>query len=250
LDEKRMGLVGHLSDLKKMITWIILGILAGFIIGYWKVDVIYGWMLNAIPVDQLAFYSPAEGFMVEIKIAFFAGLVLGFPVICWALAWFIFPGLTPKERVWMPVLVLAGVALFFIGCLVVMFAAMPSVLKFLFYVTADNMEPMISLSKYLAFTMSMIIAGGVTMLIPYVILVLIVTGIVPAEFFARRRLWIIGIIFSIGLIMSSGLDLMTIVILFVPAYLLFELALFLGRKWRQYIDKTNEKTNNVGGEVQ
>ena len=84
------------------------------------------------------------------------------------------------------------------------------------------------------------------MLIPYVILVLIVTNLVPASFFAQKRLWIIILMLSTGVILSYGLDFMTMAILFIPAYVLFELALFLGTKWRKYI----EKKNNVGGEVQ
>lgn len=246
MDEKRMGLVDHLYELRKMIVWILLAVVIGFAIGFWKVDVIQGWMVKAIPSEQLAFFAPTEAFMVQIKIAFFAGLILGFPVICAALAWFIFPGLTPKERVWMPILLLAGIALFFIGCLVVLFAALPSVLKFLFYITPETMDPLISFSKYFAFAMSMTAAGGITMLIPYAVLILIVLGVVPAERIAKRRWVIIVTIFSLGLVLSYGLDLITMLILFVPAYLLFELALFLGGKWRGYI----EKTNNVGGEVQ
>ena len=48
--------------------------------------------------EKLIFLAPTEGFLVHIKIALFAGIILSLPVIFYQLWRFVAPGLYTKEK--------------------------------------------------------------------------------------------------------------------------------------------------------
>ena len=245
MNEKRMALTEHLQDLKKMIIWCLIAMGVGFAIGYWQVDWLLKYLILPLPIDQLTSYTPTEAFMAELKIAFFAGLVLALPVLFASLAWFIAPGLTEKEKFWMPLIVLFSLVLFVIGFLVSYNAALPVVMKFFFAVAPGEMLPFISIAKYMTFVLNFIFMFGLMLQFPFLLLILIVTGFIPAEKIAKQRKYIVIIIITLGLSLGAGVDLLTQVILFCPVYLLFELSLFVGTKWRKRIDAKK----SIGGEV-
>ena len=48
--------------------------------------------------QELVLLTVTEGFLLQIKIAFFGGLILASPIILWQLIAFVLPALYPKER--------------------------------------------------------------------------------------------------------------------------------------------------------
>ena len=75
------------------------------------------------PVGQLYYLRPAEAFMVYLKIALLAGLVLASPVVLFQLYSFVRPALTLREKHYalctIPIIILlflGGDALFLLFC--------------------------------------------------------------------------------------------------------------------------------------
>ena len=239
MDEKRMALREHLVDLRKMITWCLLALVVGFAIGFWKVEWLMDLFIAPLPVENLVSYTPTEMFMADMKIAFFCGLIIALPVILASLAWFVSPGLTEREKFWVPIIVLVSLALFFIGFFVAYSAVLPIALKFFIGVAPTGIAPQISVADYLSFALNFIFIVGLLMQFPFFILLLLVTGFIPVETLAKQRKVVIIALIAIAFGLGAGMDIFTLAMLFGPIYLLFELSLFVGRKWRKHIDKKN-----------
>ena len=81
--------------------------------------------------------NPTEGFMLSIKLAFFAALVLSFPLLLFFLLQFILPGLHQNEqRALFPALGV-GFILFLTGVFFAYFVILPNVLDFFYNYSLD-----------------------------------------------------------------------------------------------------------------
>ena len=237
MDEKRMALRDHLVDLRKMIVWCLLAMAVGFGIGFWQVEWLMKFFIAPLPVDQLVSYGTTETFMADMKIAFFCGIVIALPVILASLAWFIAPGLTEREKFWVPIVILTSLALFFVGFFVAYGGALPIALNFFIGAVPEDVGAQISIAEYLSFALNFIFIFGLVMQFPFLILLLLVTGFIPVETLAKQRKYVIIVLIAAALGLGAGMDIFTLAMLFGPVYLLFELSLFVGRKWRKYLDK-------------
>ena len=242
MDEKRMTIVGHLTDLYKTIIWCLVVFAIGFIIAYIKSEAILNFLTAPAPEDVFYAYEPTETFMAQLKVAFYAGLVIASPAMAFFISRFVAPGLTPRERVWIPIMVLCSVALFVISTILVYKIVVPTVLKFLLFMTPGGIETKISIRDYISFVLGFITSFGVALQFPFILALLIITGIVDADALAKRRIYVIVVIAAAGAIISFGVDIVTQVLFFGPIYILFELSLLVGRAVRKSIIRRRNNT--------
>jgi len=108
MDATRAPLLEHLAELRMRIIWMMvaLTICAGVCFAY--AAPIYNWLLEPfiaasqaargdVPLE-LIYTGALEFFFVKLKLAIFAGLFLGFPVIAWQVYAFVAPGLYKNEK--------------------------------------------------------------------------------------------------------------------------------------------------------
>src|SRR6266511_4132161 len=82
-----MPFLDHLEELRWRILWSLLAILVGTIVGWWlldKIDIIEVLkrpIAPYLPGGRLVFTSPAEPFMLTLKVAFALGGLLASPVV-------------------------------------------------------------------------------------------------------------------------------------------------------------------------
>ncbi|MGB0993285.1 MAG: twin-arginine translocase subunit TatC [Akkermansiaceae bacterium] len=76
--------------------------------------------------------NPTEGFMLSIKLAFFAGIILAFPLLLYFILQFILPGLKQNEKKALWPAMLIGFGLFLAGVLFSYFLVLPKVLDFFY----------------------------------------------------------------------------------------------------------------------
>ena len=81
--------------------------------------------------EKLIFLAPTEGFMVHIKVALFAGIILSLPVIFYQLWKFVAPGLYKKEQKYVPIIVIFSTLSFLVGAVFCYFVIIPYGLNFL-----------------------------------------------------------------------------------------------------------------------
>src|SRR3989338_220547 len=105
-------------------------------------------------LDRLAFFSPADGILAYMKVAVTAGLFLAMPVVLYQLWAFVRPALTRQETRYGLAFVWWGSLLFLAGGVFAYAVLLPVSLPFLLEFGAEHFEPVISVNRYLSFTVA------------------------------------------------------------------------------------------------
>ena len=134
IDDTKAPLLDHLIELRKRLLWSIAALVAAFGACLYFARPILAFLVAPLKVAGQTKIINTEvfgGFLVEVKVAFFAGMMLSFPVIANQLWQFIAPGLYRQEKRALLPFLLATPVLFVAGAAMAYFIAMPMALKFL-----------------------------------------------------------------------------------------------------------------------
>jgi len=229
-----MSLIEHLEELRRRLIVVVITIVVAAVIGF----IFAGSVLDLLRVplpdkyDTIYFTGPADPFGVQVKIAGFLGIALAMPVILFHVWRFVTPGLTKRERrfIW-PVMV-AAILLFALG-IIVGYAIIPYALNFLLGFARPGLQPLLTIDGYIGFVTTMLLAFGIVLEFPIVLVGLARVGILSyRRLAAQRRLAIIGItVFAI--VITPGGDPISPIILGSVMYLLFEGSLLVIRLIRR-----------------
>ena len=122
LDDEKMPLLDHLVELRQRLLFAVAALVVCFFIAFYFAGPIFNILVAPLAdlwqgqtSKRLIYTALHEKFFTDIKIAFFAGTFLAFPIIANQLWKFIAPGLYHQEkRAFLPFL-LATPVLFFAG---------------------------------------------------------------------------------------------------------------------------------------
>lgn len=171
-------------------------------------------------------FQPAEAFMLSLQLAFFAGLVLSFPILMLLLMRFIVPGLHNHEKRLLYKSVVWGFFLFMAGCAFAYFGVLPRVLAF-FYTYAQNLgiENDWRIGYYLSFSVKLIFIFGVVFELPVIVIPLIKLGILHYSKMKKTRGYALIACFAASLVFAPAPDPATMLIMALPMYALYELCI-------------------------
>jgi sec-independent protein translocase protein TatC len=229
-EEATMTLLDHLEELRRRLIIIIVSILAAAVLGFIFAGSVLDLLRSRLPHDYQTIYftGPADAFGVYVKIAGAIGIAVAMPVILFQVWRFVTPGLTRSERrvVW-PVM-LAAVLLFALG-IVVGFLIIPYALNFLLGFAREGVQPLLTIDGYIGFVTTMLLAFGIVLEFPILLVGLARVGVLSYKrLAAQRRFAIVGItIFAI--VITPGGDPISPLILGSVMYLLFEGSLLVIR---------------------
>lgn len=179
--------------------------------------------------------NPTEGFMLSVKLAFFAALVISFPLLLYFLLEFVLPGLHAEEqRALFPALGI-GFFLFLTGVLFAYFIILPNVLDFFYQYSMEmGIQNDWRIGYYISFATQFVLIFGLAFELPVVVMTLVKLGILSYEMMRTTRSYAILAIVVIAAIITPTPDALTLALLAVPMYVLYEiciwLAYFLDRK--------------------
>ena len=161
-------------------------------------------------LDVLFLLLLHETFITYIKVAFFAAIFLGSPVLLIQIYKFIAPGLYKNEKKFiLPYLIFTPI-LFLFGGLLVYYLVMPLAIKFFlsFETIGSNTNLPIQLeakvNEYLSLIMRLIFAFGISFQLPILLNLLAKIGVVNSDYLKERRRYVIVIIFAIGCNINSS----------------------------------------------
>ena len=167
-------------------------------------------------------------FMAPFKLNFFVALMIAMPYIIYQLWSFVKPALYEKEKTLALPMLIGSIGLFYAGIAFAYLVALPSILHFFISVSPETVAPMTDINSYLAFCLKLFLVFGLTFEIPIVTLVLIMIGMVTTQqLVEKRRVIIIGCFF-IAMFVTPP-DALSMIMLAIPMWMLFELGLFLGK---------------------
>ena len=217
--------VDHLEELRRRLIRVILFFTGFFVTGLFfnrpLIDVLT-WPIAGLSIP-LVFTSPAEGFLVTLKVAMCFALFASVPILLWHTWQFVKPGLQEKERGAVLPLFLASSALFLAGAGFCYFLVLPVTLKFLLGFGSAHFQPFLSVGQYSSFVGFMLLAFGVSFNFPLVLIGLASLGILTAAWLRHQRKIVILAIVILAAILTPSPDALSQLLLAFPLYLLFEI---------------------------
>ncbi|MGE8648802.1 twin-arginine translocase subunit TatC [Acinetobacter sp. GFQ9D192M] len=168
-------------------------------------------------------------FMAPFKLNFFIALLIAMPFILYQLWAFVRPALYVKEKKLALPLLISSIVLFYAGIAFAYLIALPSILHFFISVSPETVAPMTDINSYLAFCLKLFLVFGFTFEIPIITLLLIIIGVVSTQTLVEKRRFIVVGCFFIAMFVTPP-DALSMIMLAVPMWLLFELGLAAG-KW-------------------
>ncbi len=181
------------------------------------------------PVGRLYFFTPQEAFWVRLKVAFVTGLIVAAPYIlgeAWA---FVAPGLRRREKLWALPFLVFSIIMFYLGCALALWFAIPVGVRFLASFGGEAMSPFFGASGYINFVIFMTMAFGILFETPALMVALTGMGLLDPKAVARKRAYVIVLAFIVAAVVTPTVDFVTQIFLAVPLILLFELGLLLSR---------------------
>lgn len=268
-DEARMTFTEHLAELRTRIVRSMVFIAAAFVVCYAlsnQIFAVIAWPLSplqqagvlrpvpaAVPATtgastapetantpvpgvehksvgaQWTVLNPLEPFLVKIKLAAYAAVLLSMPFILYQICAFVFPGLKTGERRLIQYLLFgcAGFALF--GVSVAYFVVLPKMLPYLMLWVPEGVQFQFRMSE----TVMQILLGlggfAVAFQFPMVALTLVYLGLLTPEGLKHyRRLAVV--VLAIAAAVLTPPDPISMMIMLIPMMLLYELSI-----WMSYV---------------
>jgi sec-independent protein translocase protein TatC len=228
--EATMSLLEHLEELRRRLIITIAAVVIGAIIGFFLSDPALQVLRAPLPAqyDHLIFTRVTEIFELRLKIGIFIGIALAMPVILYQVWRFVSPGLTTRERHAIWPLLLAALLLFALG-VEVGYVIIPFALAFLLGLAPAGIPALLTVGEYVGFVTTMMLAFGLVMEFPIVLVALSRVGLLSyRRVAAQRRLIILGIVIF-AVVVTPGGDPFSPSILSAVMYLLFEGSLLVMR---------------------
>lgn len=166
--------------------------------------------------------------LTQMSASMWVGLTVMFPVVLYQVWLFVRPGLYEHERRGATRAFLMGNAMFYLGLAVAYFLVFPLTLRFLAgYQLSGAIENTITLDSYMDTFYLLCIAFGLVFEMPLLAWLLGRVGVLSRKFFSRyRRHAVLGLLILAALITPTG-DPITLFIVFVPLYALWEFSAWL-----------------------
>jgi sec-independent protein translocase protein TatC len=172
--------------------------------------------------------KPTETFMLSMKLSFFAGIVMAFPLLLMFVLQFVLPGLHQNEKrvLWPSMLV--GFGLFLGGVLFAYFIVLPRALEF-FYEWSGNLGVSNDwrIGEYISFATQFTLLFGLAFELPVVVMVLVKLGLLSYETMSNTRTYAVLAIFVTAAVLTPTPDAFTLTLMALPMLILYEICIWL-----------------------
>ncbi len=241
IDDTKAPLLDHLIELRGRLLRS-LAVLAVLFFGcLYFAKPIFAFLVQpllAAGQGRIIFTDIFEAFFVEVKVALFAALMLGFPFFATQMWKFVAPGLYATEKKALLPFLLMTPVFFTAGAAFAYYVAMPWALHFLLSFQGDvggiQQEALPGVGNYLSFSTRFLFGFGAAFLLPILLMLLERSGIVSREQLVKGRRYAIVAAFAIAAVLTPP-DAISQFMLAVPLYLLYEFAILAIRltHWRR-----------------
>ena len=172
-----------------------------------------------------------EQFMIHMRTAMYAGLLVASPYILYELFRFVSPGLYQNERRYAVWIVGAAYLMFLTGTLVNYLVVFPFTVRFLgTYQVSPDVANMLTLQSYVDTLLGMSLVMGVVFELPVVCGLMGKMGLINGHLMAQYRRHALVAILIVAAIITPTTDAFTLFVVAVPIYLLYELSIVIVRK--------------------
>lgn len=172
----------------------------------------------------------ASQFLTHISTSFWLAIVIAFPYLIYEIWKFVRPALFPKEIRNMRMAFVFGTVMFYIGCAVGYCIVFPFTFRFLVeYQVSEYIVNQINLNSYINNFLMMIFVMGLVFELPLLAWILSKLGIIHRELLVKYRKYAVVCLLVLAAVITPSGDPFTLMVVFLPLYLLYELSVRLVR---------------------
>lgn len=179
-------------------------------------------------LQMMSALSPTETFMLSMKLSFFAGIVLAFPLLIMFVLQFVLPGLHAHERrVLWPAMGI-GFGLFLTGVLFAYYLILPKTLTF-FYEWSGSLGVSNDwrIGEYITFATQFTLLFGLSFELPVVVMVAVKLGLLTHEMMRKTRSYAVLAIVIAAAVITPTPDALTMSLMAGPMIFLYEACIWL-----------------------
>ncbi|MDZ4159262.1 MAG: twin-arginine translocase subunit TatC [Anaerolineaceae bacterium] len=225
---KSMTLWEHLGELRirlfKALIALVLTTFISFLFAEKLVDIL------ARPIGgigAMVSIEVTENISIFMKVSLLSGFVLAFPPILYQLLAFILPGLTPKEKQWVLMIIPVGFLLFVSGVVFAYYVLLPTALPFLINFMGIRTIP--RPVNYFSFVTNLLFWIGVCFEMPLLVYVLARFKVVTPGLLARQWRVAVLIIAILAAVITPTPDPVNMGLLMIPLFALYLLSILFAR---------------------
>lgn len=245
-----MDFWGHLDELRgcllKALAAAAVAMVAAFCCKEWLFAVVmapstdtfvtyrlFGLLTGHRPAFHVALFNPelAQQFIVHMRMALWAGVLIVSPYIIYLLFRFVSPGLYEHERRQAVKAVAGGSLMFLTGVLLNYFLIFPLAFRFLGTYQVDPSVPnQISLTSYIDMLLMLSFLMGVVFELPVVAWLLARLGLLQSSFMRRYRRQAVVVVLIVAAVITPTGDALTLALVSLPIYALYEASIAVVRR--------------------
>lgn len=238
-------MLGHLTVLRKCLIQMFLLLAVIFLCLVPFAQELYTLfaqpLLAVLPENsQIIATDITATFVAPFKLTLFLAFLICLPFLLWRIWYFMMPALYLQEKKLILSLSCSSLILFYLGIAFCRYIVLPSVLYFFMHIAPDAVIPMTDISSYLSFCLKMFFTFGLCFEIPILIIVLLLTRLVTLEQLIDKRKFIIVGCFFVSMFITPP-DILSMLMLAVPMWGLFELGLLFGKLLPNYVEQHIEE---------
>lgn len=173
--------------------------------------------------------KPTETFSNYMKVALVCGVTLAMPVIVYQIGRFITPGLSPKEKRYLLLLVPGATLCFITGVAFAYFALLPTAIPFFQGFMSDVVKPQWTIGDYLSFVANLLFWIGVSFELPLFVYFLAKLGIISYKTLWRNFKYAVILIAVLAAVITPTPDPFNMILVMGPLVLLYLLGILLAR---------------------
>jgi sec-independent protein translocase protein TatC len=231
-NEKNMSFLEHFGELRVRLLRIFVAVIAGMVIClYFTPDILKLILISY--GNNLKVIGPTEGISSYLRIGLMGGTVLATPYILVEIWGFIAPGLKPREKKYVRLLIPLATIMFLGGIAFAWFMLIPTAVRFLSTFTLGVFQIEWTSANYISFVTSLLFWIGVCFELPLVLFFLAKIGIVSARLLLKGWRYTVVLICVAAALITPTVDpfnMMLVALPLVALYFFGVLLAFMARR--------------------
>ena len=228
----KMSFLEHLDELRQRLIKSLAGVLFGFVVALFFIERIFDFIMKPLQAvlpagGKLIYTEPPEAFLLWMKMAALAGLLIALPILLWQVWAFIAPGLYAHEKRFAIPFVLMSTVFFTLGCAFSHYIAFPAAWHFFGSFADETVEFAPRIEPVFSLYVRMALGLGAVFEMPTLVMFLARVGLVTPRFLIKHTKYAILLIFVVAAIVTPSPDVVSQFLLALPMFVLYAFSIFV-----------------------